>query len=74
MLKIGLTGNMGSGKTTVSKVFEVLGIPVFYADDAAKKAMVTDPVLIAGIKSAFGEISYFEDGAVKPQTYCSYCF
>ena len=36
MLKIGLTGGIGSGKTTVSKIFSVLGIPVFYADDVAK--------------------------------------
>ena len=42
MLKIGLTGNIGSGKTTVAKVFELLGIPVFYADDEAKKVMVTE--------------------------------
>ena len=65
MLKIGLTGNMGSGKTTVSKVFEVLGIPVFYADDAAKKAMTDDAILISQIKSTFGEASYFEDGALN---------
>ncbi len=65
MLKIGLTGNIGSGKTTVSKVFEVLGIPVFYADDAAKTVMVTDDILVEGIKSAFGEISYFDDGTLN---------
>jgi dephospho-CoA kinase len=65
MLKIGLTGNMGSGKTTVSKVFEILGIPVFYADDEAKKVMITDQVLINSIKSAFGEISYFDDGTLN---------
>ena len=46
MLKIGLTGNIGSGKTTVSKIFEVLGIPVFYADEAAKSVMVNDLQLI----------------------------
>lgn len=65
MLKVGLTGNIGSGKTTVSKVFEVLGIPVFYADDAAKSVMVSDPVLIAGIKSTFGNSSYFDDGTLN---------
>ncbi len=36
MFKIGLSGGIGSGKTTVSKVFQTLGIPVFYADDAVK--------------------------------------
>jgi dephospho-CoA kinase len=65
MLKIGLTGNIGSGKTTVSKIFEILGIPVFYADDAAKKAMVTDGALINGIKSSFGELSYFDNGTLN---------
>jgi dephospho-CoA kinase len=37
MLKLGLTGNIGSGKSTVSRIFETLGIPVFYADAEAKK-------------------------------------
>jgi dephospho-CoA kinase len=58
MLKIGITGNIGSGKTTVCKMFEVLGIPVFYADTAAKQVMVTDAELISGIKQAFGEEAY----------------
>jgi dephospho-CoA kinase len=58
MLKIGITGNIGSGKTTVCKMFEVLGIPVFYADAAAKSVMITDPELITGIKKAFGEEAY----------------
>ncbi len=61
MLKIGITGNIGSGKTTVSKLFELIGIPVFYADDAAKILMVTDEVLIAGIKQTFGKQSYLDD-------------
>jgi dephospho-CoA kinase len=65
MLKIGITGNIGSGKTTVSKIFEVLGIPVFYADDEAKKVMVNDSILIDEIKQAFGMESYFEDGSLN---------
>lgn len=65
MLKVGITGNIGSGKTTVSKIFEVLGIPVFYADDAAKNVMVNDPVLIDAIKGTFGKISYFDDGTLN---------
>jgi dephospho-CoA kinase len=65
MLKIGITGNIGSGKTTVSKMFELLGIPVFYADVEAKNLMTTDSTLIAGITDAFGPASYFDDGALN---------
>ncbi|HEX7847418.1 MAG TPA: dephospho-CoA kinase, partial [Chitinophagaceae bacterium] len=37
VLRIGLTGGIGSGKSTVAKIFEVLGVPVYYADDETKK-------------------------------------
>jgi len=65
MFKVGITGNIGSGKTTVSKVFELLGVPVFYADDQAKNVMVCDWELIAGIKQTFGSESYFDDGSLN---------
>jgi dephospho-CoA kinase len=65
MLKIGITGNIGSGKTTVSKIFEVLGIPVFYADDAAKSLMVNDEILINAIKQTFGPEAYFKGGSLN---------
>jgi dephospho-CoA kinase len=65
MLKIGITGNIGSGKTTVSKVFELLGIPVFYADTAAKNAMATDQVLIDSLKQTFGNEAYLADGSLN---------
>ncbi|TKC10816.1 dephospho-CoA kinase [Pedobacter polaris] len=65
MLKIGITGGIGSGKTTVCKVFETLGIPVFYADTVAKQIMVTDQVLIDGIKSTFGNDSYLQNGELN---------
>ena len=65
MLKIGITGNIGSGKTTVSKVFEILGVPVFYADDAAKKVMTHDPVLVRQLIDAFGAGSFFIDGTLN---------
>lgn len=64
MLKIGITGNIGSGKTTVSKMFTVLGIPVFYADTEAKNLMTADPILIAAIKKTFGQAAYFADGSL----------
>lgn len=65
MFKVGITGNIGSGKTTVCKIFEVLGIPVFFADDAAKQVMVKDEELINGIKKAFGNDAYFADGSLN---------
>lgn len=45
MLKVGLTGGIGSGKSTIAQLFEVLGIPVYYADEAAKRLMNTDDQL-----------------------------
>nr|WP_199159159.1 dephospho-CoA kinase [Pedobacter sp. ASV2] len=65
MYKVGITGGIGSGKTTVCKVFEVLGIPVFYADTVAKEIMVKDSILVEGIKNTFGQESYFEDGTLN---------
>jgi dephospho-CoA kinase len=65
MLKVGITGNIGSGKTTVSKIFEILGVPVFYADDAAKQVMVKDAILIDALKTEFGKESYFGDGSLN---------
>ena len=60
MLKVGITGGIGSGKTTVCKIFEVLGIPVYYADDRAKELMQTDLKLIGSIKDIFGDEAYQE--------------
>lgn len=58
MLKIGLTGGIGSGKSIVSKIFETLGIPVFDADTAAKMVMEEDETLKQQLKAAFGEAVY----------------
>jgi dephospho-CoA kinase len=58
MISVGITGGIGSGKSTVAHIFEVLGIPVYYADDAAKRIMNEDPELRQAIISAFGEATY----------------
>ena len=65
MLKVGITGGIGSGKTTVCRVFEVLGLPVFYADNAAKSIMQTDGLLREDILQEFGKGSYFENGELN---------
>lgn len=61
MLKIGLTGGMGSGKTTVSKIFSVLGIPVLYADDVAKTVMHENAGLKQNIIQLFGDDAYINN-------------
>lgn len=57
-LKIGLTGGIGSGKTTVAKIFNTLNIPIYYADDSAKWLMQHDEKVIQAIKQLFGEEVY----------------
>ena len=58
MVRVGLTGGIGSGKSTVAQIFEVLGIPVYYADISAKKLMNEDAELRLAITAIFGEQAY----------------
>ncbi|MCC6583328.1 MAG: dephospho-CoA kinase [Chitinophagales bacterium] len=60
MLKVGITGGIGSGKTTVCQIFATLGIPIYYADVRAKELMVSDADLIQQIKKLFGDNAYHE--------------
>lgn len=62
---IGITGGIGSGKSTVARIFSLLGIPVYSADDAAKEIMVKDLQLIEEIKAHFGAESYLPDGSLN---------
>lgn len=57
-LIVGVTGGIGSGKTTVCKVFETLGARTYYADDRAKWLMENDADLIKSIKKLFGDDAY----------------
>ena len=58
MLKIGITGGIGAGKSTVAGIFKVLGVPVFDADATAKNILNTDPILREKIVTAFGSETY----------------
>ncbi len=60
MLKVAITGNIGSGKTTVCKIFKSLGVPVFYADTEAKK-LYYDADTISAVESAFGNHVFDEN-------------
>ena len=58
MLKIGITGSIGAGKSTVAGIFKVLGVPVFDADATAKNILNTDPVLREQVAATFGSETY----------------
>ncbi len=66
MLKIGITGGIGSGKTYVCQLLEKLGYPVFYSDIEAKKLMTQDPILVSEIKQLLGDESYIQNELNKP--------
>lgn len=55
MLKAGITGGIGSGKSTVAAVFALLGVPVYSADDAARQLLNEDPRILEGLKKMFGD-------------------
>jgi dephospho-CoA kinase len=65
MIKVGITGGIGSGKTTVCKIFEQLGISTYYADDRAKWLMCNDQILKKGIENLFGQEAFLSDGALN---------
>lgn len=60
MRVLGLTGGIGSGKTTVARIFEELGVPVYIADDEAKKLMHVDEEVKERISALFGREAYKE--------------
>jgi dephospho-CoA kinase len=59
---IGITGGIGSGKSTVAKIFATLGIPIYDADAAAKKIMQNNDELKKELKKQFGEATYTSEG------------
>lgn len=66
MIKVCITGEMGSGKSYCSRIFEQLGIPVFYTDDISKRIINTNLNLKKEISKEFGNI-YDEDGIIIPK-------
>jgi dephospho-CoA kinase len=66
MLKVGITGGIGTGKTVVAKIFETLGVPVYYADTAAKTIINTNSTVKQNIIAQFGPESYVLDKLNTP--------
>lgn len=73
MLKVGICGTIGSGKSTVCHIFEDMGIPVYFADDRAKVLMTSSIELMAKITEAFGEKCY-NDGTLDRRYLASQIF
>ncbi len=67
MLKIGITGGIGSGKSTLCQVFEKLGTPVYYADPRAKRLMIKHQGIRQGLIALFGDKIYMPDGQLNRQ-------
>ena len=65
MLKIGITGGIGSGKTTICNFFSLLGVPIFNADQEAKWLMQHTQKLIEDIQQVIGQKSYNNDGSIN---------
>jgi dephospho-CoA kinase len=65
LIKVGITGGIGSGKTTVCAIFERLGVPVYYSDKRAKDLMQEDKQLVLQIRNLLGESAYNEDKSLN---------
>jgi dephospho-CoA kinase len=64
MIRVGLTGGIGSGKTTVARVLELLGVPVYTADARGRWLSDNDPQVVGGIRSIFGPEAYTAAGTL----------
>lgn len=74
MKKIGITGNIGSGKSTITRIFALLGIPIYDADSRAKWLMNNRADLIDGIKEMFGNEAYLSDLSLNRKFIASIAF
>ncbi|MDR1813981.1 MAG: dephospho-CoA kinase [Tannerella sp.] len=73
MIRIGVTGGIGSGKSVVCRLLEVFGVPVYDADSESKRLSETAPEIIDGLKKLFGEDIYC-DGRLDRPRLASYIF
>lgn len=71
---LGVTGGIGSGKSSVCRILEELGARVFYADAEGKRVLVEDPTARAQIIEAFGPESYHADGSLNRKYLSAHVF
>jgi len=73
MLRLAITGNLGTGKSTVCRIFEGLGVPVYFADTEAKRLMQQSDDLKKQIQATFGSDIYVQ-GELQRQKLASIVF
>lgn len=61
MIKVGLTGGIGSGKTTVATIFKTLGVPIYEADKEARRLMETNNEIISALIQKYGQEIYINN-------------
>ncbi len=65
VIKIGITGGIGSGKSTICAIFQTFGIPIYFADTEAKRLMVEDDILKLKIQQLLGHEAYTPQGTLN---------
>ena len=73
-IKLAITGSIGSGKSVVSRMMNVLGVPVYDCDSNAKRLMTEDAFIISELKRMFGEECYDDDGTLNRRYVASRIF
>lgn len=73
-IKIGITGGIGSGKSVVSRLLGLMGVPVYIADDEAKHLMSTDAVIRRELTERVGKGVYAPDGTLNKPMLAAYIF
>lgn len=66
MIKIGITGGIGSGKSVVASLFQLLGIPVYIADEESKRLTNQSAIIRQQLIAHYGEAIYTAEGLNKP--------
>jgi len=74
VMKVGVTGGIGSGKSYVCALLSEKGYPVYQCDEQAKRLMVKDSVLVGGLKDLIGENAYLEDGSLNKKAVAAFLF
>ena len=74
MVKLAIVGGIGSGKSVVSRMLGIMGVPVYDCDSRAKELMVSDPFIVKELKRMFGDECYDADGGLNRKYLASRIF